>query len=119
MIKPLLDRLREGIVIGDGGYLLELEKRGYVKAGPYTPEVAIEHPEALRQLHREFLRAGAEVLQTCTFYASQEKQRGLRRRYRAHQSRRGPDRARSSTRRGAGRRESEPDVAILTGRSQR
>jgi betaine-homocysteine S-methyltransferase len=62
-------------VIGDGGYLLELEKRGYVKAGPFTPEVAVEHPEALRQLHREFLRAGSEVLQTCTFYASQEKLR--------------------------------------------
>src|SRR5215470_3327402 len=76
MTKPdILERLRNGIVIGDGGYLLELEKRGYVKAGPFTPEVAVEHPEALRQLHREFLRAGSEVLQTCTFYASEEKLR--------------------------------------------
>jgi betaine-homocysteine S-methyltransferase len=69
----LLERLRDGLVIGDGGYLLELEKRGYVKAGPFTPEVAIEHPDALRQLHREFQRAGSDVLQTCTFYASKEK----------------------------------------------
>ena len=75
MKKNILDRLREGVVIGDGGYLLELEKRGYVKAGPFTPEVAVEHPDALRQLHREFLRAGSEVLQTCTFYATQEKLR--------------------------------------------
>ncbi|MGH9577952.1 MAG: homocysteine S-methyltransferase family protein, partial [Terriglobales bacterium] len=67
--------MKEGPVLGDGGYLLELERRGYVKAGPYTPEVAIEHPEALRQLHTEFLRAGSEVLQTCTFYASREKLR--------------------------------------------
>jgi betaine-homocysteine S-methyltransferase len=29
----------------------------------------------LRQLHHEFLRAGSEVLQTCTFYASEEKLR--------------------------------------------
>lgn len=71
--KRILERLAEGPVLGDGGYLLELERRGYVKAGPYTPEVTVEHPEALRQLHREFLRAGSEVLQTCTFYASQEK----------------------------------------------
>ncbi|MEX2303165.1 MAG: homocysteine S-methyltransferase family protein [Bryobacterales bacterium] len=71
----ILQRLRDGVVIGDGGYLLELEKRGYVKAGPFTPEVAVEHPEALRQLHREFLRAGSDVLQTCTFYASEEKLR--------------------------------------------
>jgi betaine-homocysteine S-methyltransferase len=73
--KGIIERLHEGVVIGDGGYLLELEKRGYVKAGPFTPEVAVEHPEALRQLHTEFLRAGSEVLQTCTFYASEEKLR--------------------------------------------
>jgi betaine-homocysteine S-methyltransferase len=71
--EGILERLRDGVVLGDGGYILELERRGYVQAGPYTPEVAIEHPEALRQLHREFLRAGAEVLQALTFYASREK----------------------------------------------
>src|SRR5688572_2306560 len=70
MPKGILERLAEGPVLGDGGYLLELEKRGYVQAGPFTPEVVIDHPEALAQLHREFLRAGAEGLQTITFYAS-------------------------------------------------
>lgn len=73
MPKGILERLAEGPVLGDGGYLLELEKRGYVQAGPFTPEVVVEHPEALAQLHREFLRAGAEVLQTMTFYASDDK----------------------------------------------
>ncbi len=73
MGKGILERLAEGPVLGDGGYLLELEKRGYVQAGPFTPEVAIEHPEALEQLHREFLRAGAEFLTTMTFYASEDK----------------------------------------------
>jgi betaine-homocysteine S-methyltransferase len=73
MTKGILERLAEGRVLGDGGYLLELEKRGYVQAGPFTPEVVIEHPDALAQLHREFLRAGAEVLQTMTFYASDDK----------------------------------------------
>ena len=73
--KGILERLKNGPVLGDGGYLLELERRGYVQAGPFTPEVAIEDPEALLQLHREFLRAGSEVLQTCTFYASKEKLR--------------------------------------------
>jgi len=73
MSRGILERLADGPVLGDGGYLLELEKRGYVQAGPFTPEVVIEHPEALRQLHREFLRAGAEVLQTMTFYASDDK----------------------------------------------
>ena len=73
MAAGILERLAGGPVLGDGGYLLELEKRGYVQAGPFTPEVVIERPDALAQLHGEFLRAGAEVLQTMTFYASDDK----------------------------------------------
>ena len=71
--KGLLERLKEGPVLGDGGYLLELEKRGWVRAGPFTPEVALIRPDALRQLHIEFREAGAEVLQALTFYASRDK----------------------------------------------
>ena len=41
-----MERLAEGPVIGDGGFVFALEKRGYVKAGPWTPEVNIEHPQA-------------------------------------------------------------------------
>ncbi|KAF0289766.1 Betaine--homocysteine S-methyltransferase 1 [Amphibalanus amphitrite] len=70
----LLERLDAGeVVIGDGGFVFELEKRGYVKAGPWTPEVCLEHPEVVRGLHREFLRAGSDVMQTFTFYASDDK----------------------------------------------
>lgn len=71
--KGLLERLATGPVIGDGGFVFALEKRGYVKAGPWTPEAAVEDPEAVRQLHREFLRAGADVMQAFTFYASEDK----------------------------------------------
>ena len=71
--KGILERLKEGPVLGDGGYLLELEKRGWVRAGPFTPEVVLTHPEALRELHVEFREAGAEVLQALTFYASRDK----------------------------------------------
>src|SRR5256714_2258053 len=73
MKKGILQKLKEGPVLGDGGYLLELEKRGWVRAGPFTPEVALMHPEALRQLHIEFREAGAEVLQALTFYGSRDK----------------------------------------------
>lgn len=73
MNKGLLERLADGPVLGDGGYLLELEKRGWVRAGPFTPEVVLEHPEALRELHIEFREAGADVLQALTFYASRDK----------------------------------------------
>src|SRR2546429_6213730 len=71
--RGILERLDEGSVLGDGGYLLELEKRGYVQAGPFTPEVVLEHPAAVKELHQEFLDAGSEVLQSLAFYASKEK----------------------------------------------
>ena len=45
--RGILERLDAGeVVIGDGGFVFALEKRGYVKAGPWTPEACIEHPEA-------------------------------------------------------------------------
>ena len=71
--KGILERLKEGPVLGDGGYLLELEKRGWVRAGPFTPEVALTRPDALRELHVEFREGGADVLQALTFYASRDK----------------------------------------------
>lgn len=71
--KGILERLAEGVVIGDGGYVWQLERRGYVKAGPWTPEASVEYPDAVRQIHREFMRAGADVLQAFTFYASEDK----------------------------------------------
>ena len=44
--QGLLERLAEGPVIGDGGFVFAMEKRGYVKAGPWTPECVMENPEA-------------------------------------------------------------------------
>ena len=69
----LEQRLAEGVVIGAEGYVFELERRGYVKAGPYVPEVILDAPDALRQLHREFLRAGSDVMVALTYYAHREK----------------------------------------------
>ncbi|KAJ7385430.1 hypothetical protein OS493_016514 [Desmophyllum pertusum] len=72
--KGILERLDAGeVVIGDGGYVFALEKRGYMKAGPFTPECVVEFPDVVRQLHREFLRSGSDCLQTFTFYASEDK----------------------------------------------
>ena len=57
--KGLLERLNNGeIVIGDGGFVLALEKRGYVKMGPSTPEVVIENPEAGKKLDLKKLKLG-------------------------------------------------------------
>jgi betaine-homocysteine S-methyltransferase len=75
--QGLLERLETGIVLGAEGYIFELERRGYVQAGAYVPEVVLDAPEAVEQLHREFLRAGAEVMVTLTYYAHREKLRTI------------------------------------------
>src|SRR5258706_6227033 len=85
-MKNITTLLKEGVVLGDGGYLIELERRGYVDSGSrrekvgtgkgsgqFTPEVAIENPDALRELHREFLKAGSQVLQALTFFGTRDK----------------------------------------------
>ena len=86
MSARIVELIQEGVVLGDGGYLIELERRGYVDSGSgrekvgtgrgsgqFTPEVAIENPDALRGLHHEFLKAGSQVLQALTFYGTREK----------------------------------------------
>ncbi len=70
-------RLADGVLVGAEGYVFELERRGYVQAGPYVPEVILDAPDALRQLHREFLRAGADVMVALTYYAHREKLRDV------------------------------------------
>ncbi len=71
----LLERLAEGPVICAEGYLFELERRGYLTAGPYVPETVLEHPDAVTRLHRDFLRAGSDVMLAFTYYAHREKLR--------------------------------------------
>jgi betaine-homocysteine S-methyltransferase len=66
----LLERLAQGFVLGDGGYLMGLRLRGFLRADSMTPEVVATHPEEVRRLAREFREAGAEVLQTLTFFGT-------------------------------------------------
>src|SRR6266704_1435987 len=77
MSLSIIDRLRAGAVLGAEGYVFELERRGYIKAGPFVPEVVLDHPDAVRELHREFLRAGADVMVALTYYAHREKLRDV------------------------------------------
>jgi betaine-homocysteine S-methyltransferase len=76
-LVSLVERLRAGTVLGAEGYVFELERRGYIKAGPFVPEVVLDFPEAVRELHREFLRAGAEVMVALTYYAHRGKLRDV------------------------------------------
>src|SRR5512132_2616118 len=71
----LLQRLDQSAVVCAEGYLFELERRGYLQAGAFVPEVVLEHPEAVAQLHRDFVHAGSDVVEALTYYAHREKLR--------------------------------------------
>src|ERR1700685_3219496 len=69
----LLDRLAVCPVICAEGYLFEFERRGYLQAGAFVPEVVLEEPEMVAGLHREFVHAGSDVVEAFTYYAHREK----------------------------------------------
>jgi betaine-homocysteine S-methyltransferase len=73
--KPagLLERLASGPVICAEGYLFEFERRGYLQAGAYVPEVVLERPDLVETLHREFVHAGSDVVEAFTYYAHRAK----------------------------------------------
>jgi len=71
----LHERLARGPILCAEGYLFELERRGYLQAGAYVPEVVLERPEAVDQLHREFVHAGSDVVEAFTYYGHREKLR--------------------------------------------
>ena len=71
----LIERLNKGPIICAEGYLFAMERRGYLSAGAFVPEVVLEHPEVVSQLHREFIRAGSDVVQAFTYYGHREKLR--------------------------------------------
>jgi betaine-homocysteine S-methyltransferase len=75
--SSIVERIQAGTVLGAEGYVFELERRGYIKAGPFVPEVVLDFPDAVRELHREFLRAGSDVMVALTYYAHREKLRDV------------------------------------------
>lgn len=75
MKRSLEERLKAGTVIAGEGYLFELERRGYLQAGSFVPEVALDNPEALKETYRDFMKAGSDVVLAFTYNAHREKMR--------------------------------------------
>ena len=73
--NQLVERLDAGPVICAEGFLFELERRGYLSAGEFVPEVALEFPDALKALHVDFQRAGSDVVEAFTYNGHREKMR--------------------------------------------
>jgi betaine-homocysteine S-methyltransferase len=75
--NDILDRLENDVLLVAEGYLFEMERRGYLKAGPFVPEVVLEFPTAVRQLHEEFARAGSDVVVAFTYYGHRAKLKAI------------------------------------------
>ena len=75
--QGLIERLDDGSVICAEGYVFELERRGYLQAGSFVPEVVLEFPDSVKQLHRKLVRAGSDVVEALTCYAHREKLRSI------------------------------------------
>lgn len=67
MASGFLERLAEGPLLCDGGYYLEFERRCLGSYASKIPMGVLDYPEGVLELHREFARAGAEVLQAMTW----------------------------------------------------
>jgi betaine-homocysteine S-methyltransferase len=74
-MPDLLELLDQRPVVCAEGYLFECERRGYLQAGAFVPEVVLDHPEVVEELHREFVHAGSDVVEAFTYYGHREKLR--------------------------------------------
>jgi len=76
MTEPRADPLaaviaRRGVAILDGGLATSLEARGAdLSGGMWSARVLREHPRLVRDVHADFLRAGADVVVTASYQAS-------------------------------------------------
>jgi homocysteine S-methyltransferase len=72
MRSPFLDRLERGALLADGAMGSELYARGV----PYErcfDELNLTEPALIQRVHREYIRAGAELIETNTFGANRFK----------------------------------------------
>ena len=67
--------LKSGPVVCAEGYLFECERRGYLQAGAFVPEVVLDDPGVVEELHREFVHAGSDVVEAFTYYGHRAKLR--------------------------------------------
>jgi len=70
--NPLLRIIdHQGFVVLDGGLATTLEAQGHdLNAELWSARVLLEKPEAVRQVHRDFLDAGADCLITASYQTS-------------------------------------------------
>lgn len=64
-----LEALEHRVILGDGAYGTEFLRRGGLLSRPFD-EMNLTRPQAVLDLHREYVSAGAELIKTNTFRAN-------------------------------------------------
>ncbi|MCF7885442.1 MAG: bifunctional homocysteine S-methyltransferase/methylenetetrahydrofolate reductase [Candidatus Marinimicrobia bacterium] len=72
MEKDFLERLENNIVLFDGGMGTEIYDRGFFINKSYDA-VTLKSPEIVREIHQNYIDAGADVIETNTFGANRDK----------------------------------------------
>jgi len=67
--RALLTELREGTVVVDGAMGTQLYERGILYSACFE-ELCVSRPELVRKIHEDYLRAGAQLIETNTFGAN-------------------------------------------------
>src|SRR5580693_2997420 len=68
-MPALLQALRDGTVVLDGAMGTQLYERGVLYSVCFE-ELCITRPELVRKVHEDYIRAGAQLIETNTFGAN-------------------------------------------------
>ncbi len=66
---PFLDALKRDVLVVDGAMGTQLYERGILYSACFE-ELVVSRPEVVRKVHEDYLRAGAQLLETNTFGAN-------------------------------------------------
>src|SRR4051794_18008099 len=72
MNRDLREALRQGRIVGDGAMGTYLYQLGFPVGISYE-ELNLEQPDVIRDVHRRYVKAGAQLIETNTFSANREK----------------------------------------------
>lgn len=72
MREKIYNLLKQKVVILDGAIGTELQKQG-MPQGVCPEQWGIENPHVLQVIHRQYQKAGADIIYTCTFGANKPK----------------------------------------------
>ncbi|HUM02061.1 MAG TPA: bifunctional homocysteine S-methyltransferase/methylenetetrahydrofolate reductase [Thermoanaerobaculia bacterium] len=72
MTKGIRDRLRDGVLLSDGAVGTLLVSRGAPADGPRSP-LCVSAPDLVREIHDDYVAAGAQILTTNTWDANRAK----------------------------------------------